>query len=40
MTGRILQRNNWFDGQQITETDMDVEQEAWHSGIAAIADHT
>src|SRR5574337_153672 len=34
----ILQRINWYDGQQITETDMDVEQQAWHDGIAQIAD--
>lgn len=40
MARQILQRNNWFDGQQITETDMDIEQQAWHDGIASIADHS
>ena len=34
----ILQRTNFFDGMQITETDMDVEQQAWHDGIAQVAD--
>jgi len=40
MAAKVLPRNNWFDGQQITETDMDVEQIAWHDGLAAVADHT
>jgi hypothetical protein len=34
----ILQRTNWFDGMQITETDMDIEQQAWHDNIAQVAD--
>lgn len=34
MTRPILPRNNWFDGQEISETDMDVEQSAWHGSLA------
>ena len=34
MTRPILPRNNFFDGQEISETDMDVEQTAWHSSLA------
>lgn len=30
----ILPRNNFFDGMEITETDMDVEQKAWHDSVA------
>ena len=34
MTRSVLPRNNFFDGQQITESDLDVEQTAWHDGLA------
>lgn len=34
MTRPILPRNNFFDGQEVTETDMDVEQTAWHDSLA------
>lgn len=34
MTRPILPRNNFFDGQEISETDLDVEQTAWHSSLA------
>jgi len=34
MTRPILKRVNFFDGQEISETDMDVEQTAWHDSVA------
>lgn len=34
MTRSILKRANWFDGQEITETDMDIEQTAWHGNLS------
>lgn len=34
MTRPILPRNNFFDGQEVVETDLDVEQTAWHDSLA------
>lgn len=34
MTRTILPRVNWFDGQEVVETDMDVEQTAWHDSLS------
>lgn len=34
MSRSILNRNNFFDGQQITESDLDTEQTAWHDSLA------
>lgn len=34
MTRPILPRNNFFDGQEVTEIDLDVEQTAWHDSLA------
>ena len=34
MTRPILKRNNWFDGQNVTEDDLDTEQTAWHDSLA------
>lgn len=34
MTRPILPRNNFFDGQQISENDLDLEQTAWNETIA------
>jgi len=38
MTRPILPRNNFFDGQQISETDLDVEQTAWLETTANAVD--
>lgn len=38
MTRPILPRNNFFDGQQISETDLDVEQSAWLETTANAVD--
>jgi len=34
MSRPILPRNNFFDGQQVSESDLDVEQTAWHDSLA------
>ncbi|KKN50067.1 hypothetical protein LCGC14_0636420 [marine sediment metagenome] len=34
MTRPILKRTSWYDGQAVTETDLDVEQTAWHDSLA------
>jgi hypothetical protein len=34
MSRKALPRVNFFDGMQLTETDLDVEQTAWHDGLA------
>ena len=38
MTRIILPRNNFFDGQEVSETDLDIEQTAWHDTVASNAD--
>ena len=38
MSRTILPRNNFFDGQQVSESDMDVEQTAWHDSLANSVD--
>lgn len=40
MARTIFPRNNWFDGQNVTESDMDVEQDAWTGTIANAVDLT
>ncbi|MFA5023426.1 MAG: hypothetical protein WC523_00515 [Patescibacteria group bacterium] len=30
----MVLRNSWYDGQQVVDTDLNVEQEAWHNTIA------
>lgn len=34
MTRPILKRTSWYDGQEVVETDLDVEQTAWHDSLA------
>lgn len=34
MSRTILPRVNWYDGQNVDETDLDVEQTAWHDSLA------
>lgn len=31
-------RTNWFDGMEVTESEMDTEQTAWHGGLSTNAD--
>lgn len=31
MSSQIIKRINWFDGQEVDETDFDTEQNAWHT---------
>ena len=34
MARQILPRNNFYDGQNVDETDLDVDQAAWHGSLA------
>lgn len=34
MARQILPRNNFYDGQNVDETDLDIEQAAWHGSLA------
>ena len=34
MTHPISPRNNFFDGQSISENDLDTEQDAWHDTVS------
>jgi len=38
MVIEISKRTNWFDGQNVTENDLDTEQNAWHSTVSAGVD--
>ena len=39
MSREILKRVSWYDGQQIDEADLDLEQKAWHDSIAQSTNH-